>query len=76
MTYQETGKYIYDWFYREYDDIASLASMSLDAAETAASLASYRVFLSEFLDRLDRGEDVEKLKKDMFAYARAIGIRR
>ena len=74
-TYQDTGKSIYDWFYREYDDISRLATMSLDANDTANTLASMRVFLSDFVDRLNRPDaDLDQIRKDVTAYARLLGI--
>lgn len=76
-TYQETGQRIYDWFYREYDDIATLARECLSVNETANNLVQMRVFLSEFVERLIRSQpdDLEQLKKDVQAYARLCGIR-
>ena len=75
-TYQETGKAIYDWFYREYDDISTLACESMTAVDTAQQLVSLRVTFSEILDRIDRGDELEEIKKYMMVYARLWGLRR
>lgn len=72
-TYQETGKSIYDWFYREYDDISMLASESLGAVDTANQLTSLRVTFSDILTKLERGADAEEIKKRNVVLGQSMG---
>lgn len=75
-TYQETGRGIYDWFYREYADIAHIAHIAQEGNDYYNKYISLRVWLSDWLDKLsDPSCDLEKLRKDMEAYAKTIGVR-
>lgn len=75
-TYQETGRAIYDWFYREYADIAQIAYIAQEGNEYYNKYISLRVWMSEWLDRMENPAcDMEKLRKDMIVYARTIGVR-
>ena len=74
-TYQETGKTIYDWFYREYEDISDICNLALNAGVAIAADAILIPEIKFDVDNLVR--HIKQTKRDygIIMVAEGISIR-